>query len=228
MELFVTPIFPLVIYEDPSIPVDRVLHDHRCFLQAYYDEVTVCGNCMEICRKLDSIRTCGFPEGNPVPVVAPGAKAPLHDPPRPRSEPLPDFNPATNPVKERPGTAAADSDTLCRIENQRGRGGDRSDRRRGRNDVHPVRGGERCPVVRGSGPTMSPTKLENGRLGPTMTEIRTNLGEDVGGGGGEGLGNGDTYVAENDIDVVKKAARVDNKETGYTRREKVRGLAQPK
>lgn len=183
---------------------------------------------MEICRKLDSIRTFGFPEGNSVPVVGPGDKAPLHDPPRPRSEPLPDFNPATNSVKERPGTAAADSGTLCRIENQRGRDGGSSDRRRGSMDVHPVSGGEPCPVVRGSGPTMPPTKLENGQLGPTMMGIRRNLGEDVDGGGGEGLGNGDTYVDGHNIEVVKKTARVDKKKTGYTRREKVRGLAQPK
>lgn len=75
--------------------------------QAYYDETTVCGNCMEICRKLDSIRTSGFPDSSTGSTDASREDASL-DPQRPSSEPLPAFVPATS-EKERPSTAAAAS-----------------------------------------------------------------------------------------------------------------------
>ncbi|CAM9178368.1 unnamed protein product [Scytosiphon promiscuus] len=95
--------------------------------QAYYDEVIVCGNCMEICRKLDSIRMAGFPEppdrsiagcaGSATTIAAATA---LSDGdannlssrhlPRPRSEPLPDCIstvPSLSGQEQRPTTASA-------------------------------------------------------------------------------------------------------------------------
>lgn len=77
-----------------------------CAPQAYYDEATVCGNCMEICRKLDSIRNSGFPDGT-CDIAGTFSRDTYLDPLRPSSEPLPDSIPATTSEKERPGTAAA-------------------------------------------------------------------------------------------------------------------------
>ncbi|CAM9090655.1 unnamed protein product [Hapterophycus canaliculatus] len=98
--------------------------------QAYYDEATVCGNCMEICRKLDSIRKAGFPD--PPDTYTKGCangtistttvaaatvwsdgdanKLSGHAPPRPRSEPFPDFitaAPSLSGKEQRPHTASA-------------------------------------------------------------------------------------------------------------------------
>lgn len=89
-------------------------------LQAYYDEVTVCGNCMEICRKLDSIRASGFPDADGATATGGVAGAGATSsgdanvsgppPPRPSSEPLPESVPALAGLsgeERRPGTAAS-------------------------------------------------------------------------------------------------------------------------
>eukprot|EP00752_Nemacystus_decipiens_P009308 g8318.t2 len=96
-------------------------------LKAYYDEVTVCGNCMEICRKLDSIRASGFPDADGAitngGVAGAGAgAAPDGDtanvsgvaPPRPSSEPLPESVPALasfSGKERRPGTGTSGTGT---------------------------------------------------------------------------------------------------------------------
>lgn len=180
---------------------------------------------MEICRKLDSIRMCGFPDGNSVPIGAPGDTSPLDDPPRPSSEPLPEFIPATNAWKERPGTAAADSDILGRIEDRQGGGGGSSSRKSGSNDVNSASGGEGGAVARGSCTTTSPAVLQNGRLGTNTTGVCRNLGEDVDSGGGEGLDNGHAHGDEKYSKAEKKGARVSNNNTGYTLRDKVRDFS---
>ncbi|CAN0360223.1 unnamed protein product, partial [Ectocarpus sp. 12 AP-2014] len=86
--------------------------------QAYYNEVTVCGNCMEICRKLDSIRASGFPDPAGAALAggattagatwSSGDASSLSGEPalRPRSEPLPECIAATTGNERRPGTAA--------------------------------------------------------------------------------------------------------------------------
>lgn len=178
---------------------------------------------MEICRKLDAIRTCSFAEGNFVPIAAPGDKTSLHDPSRPMSEPLPDFTRANKPVKERPGTAAADSNTRCRIEHKQGRDGGSDDQRGGSDDVNPVGGGDRGPLGRGSGASMLPATSENDLLGSTTTGVHRNIGEKVDSDESEELKNCDPYVDEGDIEVISKAAGVGNKKNGHTRRDKVRG-----
>ncbi|CAM9417387.1 unnamed protein product [Ectocarpus fasciculatus] len=107
-------------------------YDHQAQLslasanpQAYYDEVTVCGNCMEICRKLDSIRASGFPD--PVGAALTGGAtttgatwssgdaSSLSGEPalRPRSEPLPECILATTVHEGRPGTAATGRDSAA-------------------------------------------------------------------------------------------------------------------
>ncbi|CAM9757468.1 unnamed protein product, partial [Ectocarpus sp. 8 AP-2014] len=91
--------------------------------QAYYDEVTVCGNCMEICRKLDSIRASGFPDPAGAALAggattagatwSSGDVSSLSGEPalRPRSEPLPECIAATTGNERRPGTAATGRET---------------------------------------------------------------------------------------------------------------------
>lgn len=82
--------------------------------QAYYEEVTVCGNCMEICRKLDSIRSAGFPEGTTAASAgfAAIATASGDSPARPSSEPLPEFVTDIS-GQERPGTAISATEAIA-------------------------------------------------------------------------------------------------------------------
>lgn len=80
---------------------------------------------MEICRKLDSIRTSGFPDAEGVAttggVAAAGGTGDAVDfsgppPPRPRSEPLPESILAVETLSEegrRPGTAASRSGSIA-------------------------------------------------------------------------------------------------------------------
>lgn len=85
--------------------------------QAYYDEVTVCGNCAEVCRKLDSVRASGFPDADGAATTGGGGgdggamSGPGPPPlPRPRSEPLPESIPVLATLlgtERRPGTAAS-------------------------------------------------------------------------------------------------------------------------
>ena len=87
-----------------------------CAPQAYYDEATVCGNCMEICQKLDSIRNSCFPDGDSGGANGTFSRDSYLDPLRPSSEPLPDPISATTSEKGRPGTAAAGIDVSLATE----------------------------------------------------------------------------------------------------------------
>lgn len=67
--------------------------------------MTVCGNCLEICSKLDSIRAAGFPDSstNAGESLLEGFS---EEQPRPSSEPPPDTIPEAT-REDRSGTAAA-------------------------------------------------------------------------------------------------------------------------
>lgn len=72
---------------------------------------------MEICRKLDSIRNSGFPDGTSGGATSTFSRDTSLDPLRPSSEPLPDSIPAITSEKERPGTAAAGIDVSRAADN---------------------------------------------------------------------------------------------------------------
>lgn len=83
----------------------------------------MCGNCMEICRKLDSIRNSGFPDSITVTARSPTNGVGL---PRPSSEPLPESTPL-NSGKLRPSTTNPESGDAG--EDQRETGGGNSARK---------------------------------------------------------------------------------------------------
>lgn len=67
--------------------------------------MTVCGNCLEICRKLDSIRAAGFPDSS-TNAGESSLEGFSEDQPRPSSELPPDTIPEAT-GEDGPGTAAA-------------------------------------------------------------------------------------------------------------------------
>ncbi len=197
---------------------------------------------MEICGKLDSIRTAGFPDtgatatgGNPAAgTTAPGDEAsnpsgPL--PSRPRSEPLPESTPALGGLsgtERRPGTAesgtnpaltSAAAGPVWREEHPGGAGDGGAAR-----DEPEGGQGAGSPSER-SGGSQAPTGGGSGAEGPA----REPGGADV---SGEGHGDGDE-TAPNGVDRIPeeedgvpaaeaaKPARVDAKMDQSTRRDKV-------
>lgn len=205
----------------------------------------MCGNCLEICGKLDSIRTAGFPEtgataagGDPAAgTTTPGDEAsnpsgPL--PSRPRSEPLPESSPAAGGLwgtERRPGTA--ESGTIpaltsvaagpVRREEPRGGAGD------GGAAGDESGGGEGgCSPSGRSGGNHSPTGGGTDAEGPAPEPGVADVPREGQGVGAETATNEVDRILEGEHDVPgaegAKPARIDDRKVQSTRLEKVKHI----
>lgn len=177
---------------------------------------------MEICRKLDSIRNAGFPDGTRGGVVGTFSRDTSLDPLRPSSEPLPDSTPATS-EKKRPGTAAADIDVSCAADKDQRVQSRLSPSPGEQYSIDVVEGGEGGSCGNSSAASLEGRPSQAGAGGdgisPTL-EPATDYVDEVE-VNHEPIGHEPTFEESGETAVAQAALRGDKKTMLRTRREKV-------